>query len=87
MEQHPPQGGDLQSALDHPRWPKYLGALALDSWLTRVAEYDDQEPSVELYIAQYPGDEVEQPPVGTAEPIKPATFQPIPIRPLSVRLM
>lgn len=78
MEHHPPQGGELRTTLEHPRWPKYIGALALDAWLSRVAEYGDQEPSVELYIAQYRDEDVEQ-----AEPdetINPEPIQPIPLQ-------
>ena len=60
MEQlHPHQGGETRRLRETPRWPRYMGALALDTWLTRVAAYDSiQVPSVELYIAQYPGEEV-----------------------------
>lgn len=57
---HSHQGGDVYTPNNPPRWPKYIGSLALDAWLTRVAAYDSvQTPSVELYIAQYPGEVVE----------------------------
>lgn len=59
MEHRPLQGGELQNALEYPRWPKYLGAVALEAWLRRVAACEPEEPSVELFIAQYPGDDVE----------------------------
>src|SRR5947207_1923703 len=60
MEQQP-RGGDPSRLPETPRWPKYLGALALDAWLNRVAalETPAHQPSVELFIALYPGDEVE----------------------------
>lgn len=54
MEQQP-QGGEFHRTIEHPRWPRYLGALALEAWLERVAAIDSQAPSVELFIAQYPG--------------------------------
>jgi hypothetical protein len=51
MEQHDThRGGEAQRTLELPHWPKYIGALALDAWLTRVAAYDASEPSVELCI-------------------------------------
>jgi hypothetical protein len=33
----------------------------LEAWLTRVAACDSQEPSVELFIAQHPGEDLERP--------------------------
>jgi hypothetical protein len=60
MEQHLPQGGGPDKLSETPRWPKYIGALALDAWLARVAACDSQEQSVELFIAQYPDEEAEQ---------------------------
>jgi hypothetical protein len=59
-QQHSPQGGSPNRLPETPRWPKYIGALALAAWLTRVAAYESPEPSVELFIAQYPGEEIEQ---------------------------
>jgi hypothetical protein len=49
-EHHPSEPG---------RWPRYLGALALDAWLKRVAAYEtsDEPPSAELFIAQYHDEE------------------------------
>lgn len=72
MEQ-PRHGGEFEA--DHnkiPHWPKYIGALALDAWLSRVAAIDHQEPSVELFIAQYPGDDVEPEAV---QPFDPGSIQ------------
>jgi uncharacterized protein DUF6459 len=55
-----PQGGDIYNPHNPPRWPRYIGALALDAWLARVAAYEPtQPPSVELCIAQYPVEEVQ----------------------------
>jgi hypothetical protein len=56
---YPHKGGELYQ-LHETRWPRYIGALALNAWLARVAAYgENQAPSVELCIAQYPGEEVE----------------------------
>jgi hypothetical protein len=56
-----PLGGEFYRLHETPRWPRYIGALALDAWLARVAAYETaQPPSVELFIAQYPGEETEQ---------------------------
>lgn len=57
------QGGESCEPYERRRWPRYLGAAALDAWLTRVAacETPTQPPSVELFIAQYSGDEIDEP--------------------------